>query len=392
MLKSKFPHIILLFLFTTLVVLEYMKPKQLDWTPSFSFSRKIPYGGYIFYDLVKNYIDKDLKINYLPATTLYPEDYEKGTTLIVYTDKFDPDINEIESLMRFIAYGHNCFVISSDIGGLFLDTFQLNLEVDFMKLVAQETPIFTFQPNNIQKEFRLKKMMGSYFTEENEVPKHQLIGGYSIEKPDFLKIETEEGGNFFLNLNTLAFTNYSLMDTLSSAAYVEQVIKYIPRGKIIWDEYYKPDYLKSKSPLRYVMQNGGLRTAFYLVVITILLFLIFETKRKHHYIPVYRPFINSTKEYINTLARLYLVGKNNIDMANKMMLYFLEHLRTRYHIQPKDFNTDNIEKLCLRTGVKKDVISQILEMSAYIRTHKKMDDSALKLLSDKIEQFKNEEL
>jgi len=383
----KFPLLLLAMLFILLVGIEYMKPKPLNWEVSFSSSRKIPYGAFVFHDYLKNFLYADIETSHVPFSGIYSNDFPTGSIFIVYTDNFDPDSYEWERMQEILNDGNHILIISTEFGRLLLDTLDISLRFNFEDVALKTTKVQFFADTLQGNSFVVNKMAGYYFFLDS-CRSVELIGGISLAQPDFIKIPSleQDGGAMYLNMNPLAFTNFHMLD---SANYVVRAMNYLPNGHLVWDEYYKPKSEASQNPLRVIMQLQHLRVAFFILVLSLAVFFIFGSKRKYSYIPLYSPFINTSREYVVTLSRLYLSGKNHTDMANKKLLYFREYLRQLYQITPDLLKRENIQLLSQRTGVSKEIILNFLDISDYIRSQNNIGENSLKRLSEAIKDFKN---
>src|SRR4030095_15629147 len=100
---------------------------------------------------------------------------------------------------------------------------------------------------------------------------------------NFIKVPYKEG-NFFIHLQPVAFTNYHLLKD-NHDEYAQKVLAYLPKGQIYWAVKDQDGLLASGSPLRYVLSQPALRWAWYLFLGGMLIFMIFNAKRRQRIIP-----------------------------------------------------------------------------------------------------------
>ncbi|MEJ7677787.1 MAG: hypothetical protein WKG06_07955 [Segetibacter sp.] len=62
----------------------------------------------------------------------------------------------------------------------------------------------------------------------------------------------------------------------------------------------------------------------------LLLYVLFEMKRRQRIIPVITPLKNSTLDFVKTVASVYYNEKDNNGIADKKVNYFLEFVRSRF--------------------------------------------------------------
>jgi hypothetical protein len=97
-------------------------------------------------------------------------------------------------------------------------------------------------------------------------------------------------------------------------------------------------------------RHPSLYNAFLLVLALLLLFIAFGGKRKQRFIPVKTPPANSTVSYTETIGRLYLQKKDNHNIAQKMITYFLDYVRNHYYLDTRHLNNDFTSSLARKSG------------------------------------------
>jgi hypothetical protein len=179
--------------------------------------------------------------------------------------------------------------------------------------------------------------------------------------------------------------------------YVTAYLRFDPQY-IYWDEYYK-DFSSTKdknnlgskdqfSSMTVIKQNRPLRLAFYIGLIGILLFVLFNIKRKERIIPIVKPNSNSTVVFTETVGRLYLQQKNNHNIAMKMITYFYEYLRKKYFINTSVINKEFINSLSGKSGVSIIETNELFQLIRNIQLQENVTDEQLLELNLKMETFK----
>ena len=127
--------------------------------------------------------------------------------------------------------------------------------------------------------------------------------------PNFLKIYHGKGA-IYVHSNPIAFTNYYLLKNKES--YTEKVFSYLPNKTVYWDPHIKKSVYSNKkdedntSVFNYFLQHETL-TWFLIVSSTgILLFMLFNARRKQRAIPIIKPLENTTVAFTQTISSLYL--------------------------------------------------------------------------------------
>src|SRR6185437_7787947 len=100
---------------------------------------------------------------------------------------------------------------------------------------------------------------------------------------------------------------------------------------VTWDQYYSVGREDDGSTMRVFLRNTRLRWAFYIAFFGLILFVLYEMKRRQRIIPVIEPLENSTISFVNVVGQVYYEQHDNVNIGNKKIQYFLEHLRTQYN-------------------------------------------------------------
>src|SRR5690606_2354791 len=139
-----------------------------------------------------------------------------------------------------------------------------------------------------------------------------------LKNPEVNYIAIDHGeGKILLHTTPQTFTNYFILDE-DNHKYVTGALAYLPKKKTLyWDEYKKDGGKFQTSPLYILLGNKNLKWAYYFTLLGVLLFIIFEGKRKQRAIPVVKPLENQTYNFTRTIAGLYLDRKDFKQIASK---------------------------------------------------------------------------
>ncbi len=177
----------------------------------------------------------------------------------------------------------------------------------------------------------------------------------------------------------------------NGADYVAKVFSYLPQAKtIILDEYYVLPATDEQSVLRVLFSYDELRWAYYLALFGLVIFVLYEMKRRQRIIPILDPLKNSSVEFAQTIGRVYYQQRNHHDIIEKKINYFLEYLRNKYRLKTTELDQEFITTLVKITGINEDLISQLISyVIAFDKTDNrtKIDDQYLIEFNKLIEQF-----
>lgn len=374
-------HIIILIAgFIILVVIEYMSPKPVDWSLSFNKNDKIPYGNHVLYNLLPDvFKGKRIIDNTESLYEFFHNNDPHNSNIIFITDEFNPDELDLDNILSFVASGSHAFISAIRYKDNFLDTLNLGITADWFNInvSVSDSTFLNFVNPGLKKDtgYFFDKILYRYYFTSFDTANTCILGVNEKQKPNYIKTSFGKGC-FYINTQPLVFTNYNLIH--NSADYIFKALSYLPVNQTIWDEYYKPTNKKSLTPLRVLLNNPPFRAAYYLLITGLILFMIFEGKRRQRVIPVIKPLKNTSLIFVRTIGRLYLHNKNHKDIVLKKYRYFLEFVRTRYYLKTNEINEDMYEKLAEKSGININTIKKLFDKVRYI--DQKVNISNIELL------------
>ncbi len=390
--RSKFALYSIGFIILLLMIAEVTKPKALNWRDSYSAADKIPLGCYVLFEELK-----DLSGNTLETSTksLYeklkeiPDSTE--TTLLLINNYISIETEGAESLLEFVEQGNSVFISANYFYGILADT--LNIEFDRNYEGFLKSPSFsTFSNKKLSKNdaFFSDVIENNYITSIDTL-NSVVLGHYWDEDKDFSEVNFvktnlgDNGGAFYIHSNPFAFTNYHMLD--GKTDYVATVLSYLPKSNLIWDNYYKSGRKIVTSPLRFILTNSALRWAFYISLLSLILFVIFKGKRTQRIIPVVEPLKNATVDFTRTIGDLYFQHGDFTNIIHKKITYFLEHIRSHYYLETHEFNERFIQNLTVKSGNPLSETKSLIDYITYLKSKTSHSEKELVELNKKIEQF-----
>lgn len=369
---------ILVFIFGLILLTSKGQSKPIDWRPTFSVHDKIPYGLYIFDKEIKGLL-KNQKIERISATTPYEyldsqynadtlvEDYRiKGTFLNIAAQN-EIDEQSVKELFYFVSRGNNAFLSMRNFPQILLDSLKLDIQNDLKPF--HKTSIWMANPNASNKKYIFKQSVEDYFS-KIDTAETTVLGYQSTAKNEkhinFIKVRYN-GGYFYLHTQPAAFTNYHLLKD-NHYQYAEKVLSQIPKGDVFWYTKGQNNESISGSPLRYIYSQPGLKWAYLLSIIGILIFIFFNAKRKQRIVPIVKPLVNLTVDFTKTIGNLYYQEGDHTNIIDKKIIFFLEKIRNEYLIDTTKLDADFIKKLHHKTGKN---IADIEELVFLINEHRK---------------------
>ena len=370
---------ILILVFAIILIADHDKQKPIDWRPTYSVNDKIPFGLYVF-DKEINGLLKNQKIERVSAVTPYEfldSKYVPDTTAGKYKIKGtffniseygQIDDQSITELFYFVSHGNNDFLIMKNFTKSLLDSLKIEINTSF----PNEKMNSVWMANkklNPKKYSITEEEMGNYYFSKIDTLMTTVLGyqGNKNKKQiDFIKVPYING-YFYLHTKPVAFTNYHLLKK-DHYEYAESVLSYVPKGNVYWYTKGQNNESISDSPLRYIMSQPALKWAWYLFLIGILIFIIFNAKRKQRIVPIVKPLPNLTLDFTKTIGNLYYQEGDHDNIIDKKIIYFLERIRNEYLIDTTKLDDDFINKLHHKSGKDENDIRELVFL---INEHRK---------------------
>ncbi len=193
-------------------------------------------------------------------------------------------------------------------------------------------------------------------------------------------------GNLILNSTPLAFSNIYLL-AKRNHDFISNNLAYLKGENVYRTEYYHLGRMESQSPLRFILTSEPLAWAYYIAISSIVLFIIFEAKRKQRIIPIIKPLANTSLEFVSTIGNLYYHNGDHKNIAEKKINFLLEQIRTKYHLKTNVFDDQFITSLASKSGNNREHVLEFFRTIGYIQSSTMISPGQLMDLNNKIENF-----
>jgi hypothetical protein len=401
--KSKIVLIIFSLVIVGIIVAEIVRPKPINWRPSYTASSKIPFGCYVLYNELATIFDNS-DINTVEESVydvLVDRDKTIESNYIFINEYIDLDKQESIQMLDYVSEGNTIFISASGFGNYLSDTLNISIESDYNLKEGSTKLSFTHEEFR-SKKFELSRgVYNSHFTSVDST-NTTILGHITYLKEDFLDdkppqkfrranfIKTKFGnGHFILNTTPQAYSNYYMLK--GNQDYVSHTLSYLEDKDILyWDNYKKAGRAIINSPMRFVLNQPALKWAYYLMISGVLLFVFFKSKREQRIIPVIEPLKNSSVEFAQAVGSLYNQNKDFTDLINKKLNYFLEYIRSHFHMDTSILNEKAIQVLASKSGKGMEETKNLIEYIVKLKnktTHNEQDSIEL---NKKITAFKQQ--
>ncbi|RYZ55241.1 MAG: hypothetical protein EOP49_03240 [Sphingobacteriales bacterium] len=400
--------------------------KKTNWNVTLSREDKNPYGSYLAYESLKQFFPTTDITPLSPGFRYNNMDnsmFQHGKPALLLAAGLDFFISrdEYHKLIRFASAGNevvifsrvldrrlqqrlHCSIKSTGLEDAPLNSFNDgSINLASVAISPDTTIRFGYQGRSLRGYFVYADSAGIEEEEEaGEViiypdPYSTTDGSDTVElapdtlgwvgsKPDALRFAVGKG---FITLHAapLVLSNYFLLQD-NNIRYLEQFWNKLPSdyGHIYWHDYYKRS--AKNADLGILLQYPATRWAFFLLVFTLLMYLLFESKRKQRIIPEMPPLENSSVSFAETVGRLYYNKGDHNNLAEKIIQHFLEWVRTHYFISTSKLDKDFYNQLRLKSGVPEAVVASLAELIQDVHEHRSpIDEKDLYHIHQTVEQF-----
>ncbi|WP_460219504.1 DUF4350 domain-containing protein [Psychroserpens sp. MEBiC05023] len=388
---------ILILLFVGIIAIEFSTPPPVDWRKTYNETHKIPYGTYVFHEELNN-LFPDSKVNSIKVTPYeFFDDYyswEDSTylttgTYVVIDDFPNIDNASAQELLDFASYGNDIFIASNYFPDKLLDSLGFDTKNEFTFKGKGE---FTFtNPMFENDSITIEKGLSNIYFSKIDTDRTTILGRQKFDDStytNFVKIPWGDG-QFYLHVQPIVFTNYHLLKK-ENYKYAASIMSYLSDDTIYFDSRNKAANRRGgpgDSPLRFVLSQPPLRWAWYLALITTVIFMIFNAKRKQRIVNVKVPLKNTTVDFTKTIGNLYYETKDHDNLIDKKITYFLEYIRRVYYLDTQILDDKFVKNLAKKSGKDDNDIKTLINQIVYLKAKTACNEGDLLRLNTAIEDF-----
>jgi hypothetical protein len=392
------------------VAVELLAPAPVDWTDSFEHGDARPYGSEALYAVLPDLFPQ-ARLEPVPAPPyLHLRDTTRtGTHYVFVADRFAPDPAETEALLDYVARGNTAFVAARAMAGPWADSLGVatrpvrpTLRAPTAGGPAQDTVRLQFAAPPLRRAggYPLRSdALASRFIEVDTGRTTALAGALaadsaSVDRGRLSYVRVRHGkGTVFLATTPRAFTNVHVLAP-QSRPFAVQALSYLDADAraLFWDAHHKPLAVSSGSPLRYVLSQPALRTAWWLLLGGVGLFLLVRARRRQRVIPVREPPENATLAFVETVGALYRRQAEPAELARKKMRYVLASIRDRLDVDtPSPTAIDDVwvDRVARRSGAPRAVVRRLAETLRGVDAADAMSADELHEVADRLQAFRN---
>lgn len=381
--------VIIVLIICAYVYAEYKRPPVIDWTPTLSNLDKIPYGTFILFNQLKELFTQKPEVLRIPVYDQVNNSEDSGEVYILVAGEISTTGADDKELFKYISRGNTVFMAAENFSKGLRDTLKIKVKsVFYTEFDKDSVSLHLVNPAFGKKvSYPMQKHTVDGYFSEFDTAKATILGMNNKDKVNFIRFDIGSG-HLLIHAAPMAFTNYSIL-TENNNRYIEQALSYLPKGAtaVYWDEYYKIGRGGPTTPLRVILSRPPLRAAYFLALASIILFIIFQSKRKQRIIPVLEKPRNATMDFVETVSRVYYNQQNHRNIALKKVTYLLDNIRSSYGLQTQNLDEVFEERLAHKSGVPLQHVRDLVSMVHKVRSNENILAPELMYFSRLIDEF-----
>jgi hypothetical protein len=344
--------VVVLILLALLLLISNSKPLKFNWGVNFETDRQ-PYDVDLLKKILSAGNGTQFRETDIPFHRWMDESYEKGSNYVFCGFNFAPDSIDANSLLDFVSYGNNAIVSSQHFGQEFISSLE--------EYGGFELPEFKYQSDSnylvscLTANDTLHYSLNYFGPEKNKYPFNFQFIKPNDSCPTFINNGWDEKGNltFFtvamgdgrltVHLTPMLLTNYHLKNS-TAERFAEAIFSVDKNSKVIWENRRSvvaennSSNAGGRNPFVYIFSQTSLKWAFVLLMLGVLVFLIFASKRKQTAIHIFVHPENTTLRFLKNMEELHKLYPNFSNMARSRYLYFMNWLQKNYLIERSELH------------------------------------------------------
>lgn len=378
--------------------LSIKRTKTVDWEESFNEKSTKPYGLTILYKELKFlFPEHDIETVYHQPSSYLKTKFEsnystaeaRGNYIIIGASDYLTE-NSVNELLEFVDAGNTLFISSYYYPQKLHDT--LNLDIDFEYNPKKDSISVLSFNNKSLNPIIIDRNEGDYYFSNLSKTQYEVLGYAETDekRANFIRIPFGKG-DILLHTEPKAFTNYNILKG-DRYTYVEHVLSYIPDSNTLYfDSFskYQTSYndVEEESNLSWFLEQLSFRWAWYTALVFLLLFMIFNAKRRQRIIKIITPLGNSSLAFVKTISNLYIETKDYENLVDKKITYFLERVRTDFNLDTTVLDDEFITKLAAKAGKKQSDVTKLVSCINRLRAKNEFFEDNLIELNRYIDAF-----
>jgi|LakMenE18May11ns_1017448.scaffolds.fasta_scaffold9830904_2 hypothetical protein len=371
-----------------------------NWKLSLDKNSKEPYGCYIAYqnltDIFTNAVIKSNDNFFTRIKKINQSNSRNKSLVISVTNQFNLSESDLDELMRYIMNGNSALILSNKFSDTLLNYFSLQTKlIDtssslkyFMPLSEVTMPIDISFKDSI-KSFNYKGIATNHYFDtlinedfDNTI---EWIGRIDKTKRNNL-LEYINKGKIIIGHTPTALCNYFLLQQ-NNKQYYEYLLSHFSKNisEVYWIS--KLIQMPSLQERSNILNFPPFFKAFLVIVALLLLYTLFEAKRRQRIVENLPPVENASLEFVETVGQLYYNKGDHKNLAEKMILFYLENIRTKHNVTTRELNDALAKVLSHKLNHSEVETKSFISYLNYIRTQPTLVETDIQFLFQQLKKF-----
>ncbi len=364
---------------------------DVEWNAPDNFDSKAPNGSYVFHELVKDYFE-DQTLYYNTKDTVFSNIDTTGALYLRIGGSYSYYNEKVLELVSFLEKGNTAFLIGNV--GMSSDSIEYlpksrygSYERDsIMNFCFTDSLGIKFQYSHYYKEFSKKALLRYRKLNRIDDQRTEVLGECN-GLPVFSRTKVGEGALYMFSVPEFFSNLAGTQDGYKE--FINYIFDHFDCNTIVLDhpsfDRFSKEMNKIESPLEYVLSDKYLSKAYYFLLFSCLMYLLFQAKRKQRAIPVLERNKNTSIEYVETLSKLFASQNEPTLLIPHIRNYFYHTIKSKYYLEERD--PDFLENLAKKSKVDIEELSVILKMLRRDARSYNFPDDQLVNLHYRIENF-----
>lgn len=346
--------VIFIIIMVILALFEVNKKEVTDWRKNYDVNQKSPFGLFVFNKEVK-----DLFKNNLTKLDVAPYDYYTGKdkkphNILIVESEMDPE--SWNKILDEVSKGSDAMIIANRLPKNISDTIGFYGS----KISYEDQNVLKLTDKKYKNDFiKLDKFpsgRGFSYIKPNVQVLGKTIEENNDDQANFIKAPFGKG-IIYVHCEPLFLTNYYLLQS-GNVRYAQSVFSYLKDRETLW--FVESNTKESRSLLRFILSNPSLKYAWWVFLGGLVLFIVFNVKRKQRIVPIMEPLKNTSVDFVKSIGNLYLQEGDFHDMMAKKAQYFLNKVRLDLLIDTQNLDEEFVKKLQLKTGKPAEMVNEAI--------------------------------
>jgi hypothetical protein len=380
------------------VLLGFFAQPPVSWRVTYSPEDKHPFGVHALYEALPEYLEIDKgEVNSFFYTFSEMEEGHFDQNVLVLSTQYNGTKRDVEALLHYVEAGHTVLLAAEHIGGYLADSMGISTgdyAVDKGFEVRSAAQSATGALDMKLRFVRHEKFPAYTFLFPAEAAKQYLIDKQSLLRPlamnqsDYptLAVMQKGAGALYISSTPRLLTNYYFLK-YKADRYAGAMLAPFVGAPLLHNQYYQLGRREAQNPLRYIFSEPALKTAYFILLGGLLLFVVFYGKRRQRIIPSLVPLKNSSLEFASTLGQLYFKQRNHRDLLHKRLRYWQSYVRNHYVLNTEQLNEAFVQELSAKSGIDQNVIEPLVKAAQNREALAFVDATTLLDMEQRLQQF-----